>query len=116
MIIILKVALAVFMLIGGIIKVFRIPFQVEHWLNYQYPLWFLTTTGLLEIIGALGLVAGIWNRHLAIGSSILFVILMVGAIHAHLYRAHQSLLMTIPALICLIISIIIVIPEIKSRF
>ncbi len=103
------------MLIGGIIKVFRIPFQVEHWLNYQYPLWFLTITGLLEILGGLGLVAGIWNRYLAIGSSILFVILMAGAIHAHLYRAHQSILMTIPALTCLIISIIIVISEIKLR-
>lgn len=101
------------MLIGGGIKVFRVPFQVEHWLNYQYPLWFLTMTGLLEIIGAVGLAVGIWNRHAAIVSSILFIILMVGAIHAHIFRANQSLSMTIPALICLIISILIIISDAK---
>ncbi|PNB45780.1 DoxX family protein, partial [Pseudomonas sp. GW456-E7] len=46
---IMKVSLAAFMLAGGIIKVLRVPFQVEHWRHYQYPLWFLTVTGILEI-------------------------------------------------------------------
>ncbi|MET3698853.1 hypothetical protein SAMN05877753_11088 [Bacillus oleivorans] len=34
----MKVSLAAFMLIGGVIKVLRVPFQVEHWLHYRYPL------------------------------------------------------------------------------
>ncbi|MDQ0216319.1 hypothetical protein J2S13_002760 [Oikeobacillus pervagus] len=29
---------------------------------------------------------------LAIGSAVLFVILMLGAIYAHIFRAHQSIL------------------------
>lgn len=80
---IMKVSLAAFMLVGGIIKVFRVPFQVEHWRHYQYPLWFLTVTGILEIAGALAMTAGIWNRYAAFGAGVLFVVLMAGAVHAH---------------------------------
>ena len=108
---IMKVSLAAFMLVGGIIKVFRVPFQVEHWRHYQYPLWFLTVTGILEIAGALAMTAGIWNRYAAFGAGVLFVVLMAGAVDAHMVRAHQSFLMTIPAMICLIVSIMIMIRE-----
>ncbi|MED4517621.1 DoxX family protein [Bacillus subtilis] len=106
--IIMKVSLAVFMLAGGIIKVSRVPFQVEHWRHYQYPLWFLTVTGILEIAGALAMTAGIWNQYVAIGAGVLFVVLMAGAIHAHMFRARQSVIMAIPAMICLIVSIMII--------
>lgn len=30
------------MLTGGVIKVLHVPFQVEHWRHYEYPLWFLS--------------------------------------------------------------------------
>ncbi|MGQ9006533.1 DoxX family protein [Bacillus subtilis] len=106
--IIMKVSLAVFMLAGGIIKVSRVTFQVEHWRHYQYPLWFLTVTGILEIAGALAMTAGIWNRYAAIGAGVLFVVLMAGAIHAHMFRARQSVITAIPAMICLIVSIMII--------
>ncbi|WP_039075744.1 DoxX family protein [Bacillus sp. MSP13] len=108
---IMKVSLAVFMLAGGIIKVFRVPFQVEHWRHYQYPLWFLTVTGILEIAGALAMTAGIWNRLGAFGAGALFIFLMAGAVHAHMIRARQSVLMTIPAIICLVVSVMIVMRE-----
>ncbi|MGM0950849.1 MAG: DoxX family protein [Bacillota bacterium] len=108
---IMKASLAVFMFAGGIIKVFRVPFQVEHWRHYQYPLWFLTVTGILEIAGALAMTAGIWNRYAALGAGVLFIVLMTGAVHAHMFRARQSVLMTMPAMICLIASIMIIIRE-----
>jgi uncharacterized membrane protein len=106
---VMQVILAVFIFLGGVIKVLRVPFQVEHWVHYQYPLWFMSVTGVLELIGAIGLIGGIWNRYLAVGSSILLIILMLGAIHAHVIRAEQSLVTTIPATICLILSILVVI-------
>lgn len=82
----MKVSLAAFMLAGGVIKVLHVPFQVEHWRHYDYPLWFLSVTGCLEIVGALGMTAGIWNRYFAVGSGVLFCILMIGAIHAHMFE------------------------------
>jgi len=106
---VLQGILAVFLLIGGFIKILRVPFQVEHWQHYQYPLWFMSVTGALEIIGAIAMIAGLWNRHLAVGSAILFVILMLGAIHAHLFRAEQSFAMAIPASICLILLVWVII-------
>ncbi|MDQ0243181.1 hypothetical protein J2S09_000717 [Bacillus fengqiuensis] len=48
MITIMQVILAVFILVGGFIKLFRVPFQVEHWQHYQYPLWFMSVIGLIS--------------------------------------------------------------------
>ncbi|WP_078410691.1 DoxX family protein [Priestia abyssalis] len=109
MITIMQVILAVFILVGGLIKLFRIPFQVEHWRHYQYPLWFMSVIGLIEVIGAIGMIGGIWNQYLVLGSGVLFIILMMGAIHAHIFRAQQPIVMIIPAIICLILSIIVMI-------
>ncbi|MED3873166.1 DoxX family protein, partial [Priestia megaterium] len=55
MITFVQVILAIFILIGGFIKLFRIPFQVEHWRHYRYPLWFMSAIGLIELIGAIGM-------------------------------------------------------------
>ncbi|HWO96838.1 MAG TPA: DoxX family protein [Bacillus sp. (in: firmicutes)] len=113
MLIIIQVILAVFILVGGFIKLFRIPFQVEHWQHYKYPLWFMSVIGLIEVIGAIGMIGGIWNQYLAFGSGVLFVILMIGAIHAHIFRAHQPIVMIIPATICLILSMVVIIWSLK---
>ncbi|MEB2494655.1 DoxX family protein [Peribacillus frigoritolerans] len=107
--IVMQVILAVFILVGGFIKLLRIPFQVEHWQHYQYPLWFMSVIGFIELIGAIGMIGGIWNRYLAVGSGVLFVLIMIGALHAHIFRAHQSIVMIIPAMICLILSTIVII-------
>lgn len=107
--VVLQVILAVFILVGGFIKLFRIPFQVEHWQHYRYPLWFMSIIGFVEIVGAIGIVGGIWSGYLAVGSSVLLVALMLGAIHAHIFRARQSIVTIIPSTLCLILSIIIVI-------
>nr|WP_263326938.1 DoxX family protein [Neobacillus sp. Marseille-Q6967] len=110
--IVMQVILALFILVGGFIKLLRMPFQVEHWRHYQYPLWFMSVIGLIEIIGAIGMISGIWISYLTVGSSVLFVLLMLGAIHSHIFRAHQSIVMIIPATICLILSIVLIIKNI----
>ncbi|WHY58609.1 DoxX family protein [Peribacillus simplex] len=111
--IVMQVILAVCILVGGFIKLLRIPFQVEHWQHYQYPLWFMSVIGFIELIGAIGMIGGIWNRYLAVGSGVLFVLIMIGALHAHIFRAHQSIVMIIPAMICLILSIMVIIKNLK---
>lgn len=106
--IVIQVILAVFILVGGFIKLLRIPFQVEHWQHYQYPLWFMSVIGVIELMVAIGMIIGIWNRYLAVGSCVLLVLLMVGAVHAHMFRANQSIVTILPAIICLISSIILI--------
>ncbi|ACK59044.1 DoxX family protein [Bacillus cereus] len=107
--IVLQVVLAIFIVVGGFIKIFHISFQVEHWQQYQYSLWFMSIIGLVEIVGAIGIIGGIWNQYLALGANTLIAVLMVGAIHAHMFRAKQSILMAIPALLCFILSMGIII-------
>ena len=113
---IMQVILAVFILVGGFIKLFRIPFQVEHWQHYQYPLWLMSVIGIVELIGAIGMIGGIWNPYLVFVSGVLFVILMIGAIHAHIFRAHQPIKMIIPATICLILSMMVIMWNFKVFF
>ncbi|WP_147635544.1 DoxX family protein [Risungbinella massiliensis] len=105
---VLQVILSLFILVGGFIKVLHIPFQVEHWQHYQYPMWFMSVIGFIEIIGAIAMIGGIWNRYLTIGSGVLLIILMLGAIHAHIFRADQPIVTIIPAAICLILSIVLI--------
>lgn len=112
LVIILQVILAVFILVGGFIKLLRIPFQVEHWQHYQYPLWFMSVIAFIELIVAIAMIGGIWNIYLLVGSCVLCILLMVGAIHAHMFRAHQSIVTITPAMICLTLSIILIISRI----
>lgn len=116
MMIIMQAILAVFILVGGFIKLFRIPFQVEHWQYYQYPLCLMSVIGIVELIGAIGMIGGIWNPYLVFVSGVLFVILMIGAIHAHIFRAHQPIKMIIPATICLILSMMVIMWNFKVFF
>ena len=116
MMIIMQAILAVFILVGGFIKLFRIPFQVEHRQCYQYPLWLMSVIGIVELIGAIGMIGGIWNPCLVFVSGVLFVILMIGAIHAHIFRAHQPIKMIIPATICLILSMMVIMWNFKVFF
>lgn len=113
---IMQLILAVFIFAGGVIKVFRVPFQVEHWQHYQYPLWFMSVTGFLELIAGIALIAGIWNRYLAVGAAAVLIILMLGAIHAHIFRANQSVATAIPAMVCLLLSIIVIVRNLKGLF
>lgn len=107
--VVMQITLAVFILVGGFIKLFHIPFQVEHWQHYRYPLWFMSIIGFVEIVGAIGIIGGIWNQYFALGSSVLLAALMLGAIHAHIFRARQSIVTIIPSTLCLILSIMIII-------
>lgn len=113
---IMQAILAVFILTGGIIKLVRVPFQVEHWHHYQYPMWFMSVTGFLELIGGIAMLAGIKNRYMAIGAGVMIAILMLGAIHAHIFRANQSVQTIIPALACLVLATIVIIRNLKGFY
>lgn len=102
------IALALFIGLGGAIKVLRLEFQVEHWQLYGYPLWFLTMTGILEIVAMTGLLLGLRNRKLALLSSVGVGLLMTGAIYTHIFQAQQPPFTTIPAIICLLLSMLII--------
>lgn len=106
---ILQIILAAFIGLGGIIKVMRLKFQVEHWNEYQYPMWFMTVTGIMEIIAAIAIIIGFWNRYFAIIGSSVVMVFMLGAIYTHIFKVQQPLTTAIPSTICLILAIILIV-------
>lgn len=74
----------------------------------------MSVIGLIELIGAIGMIVGIWNQYLVLGSGLQFIILMIGAIQAHTFRTHQNIVTVIPATICLLLSLVVIILKLND--
>jgi len=85
----------------------RTKSMVRHWNDYRYPLWFMNVTASLELIGALGMITALWIPEILKYAAFLFTVLMLGAIHAHLFRAKHKPIMAINALFMLLLSVIL---------
>lgn len=109
LLIIAQMILVCIFLISATFKFLRKPKMVQHWNEYNYPMWFMFVIASLELIGVLGVLTAFWYQKLLIFAAVLFAILMVGAIHAHLFRAKHSPWMTANAVLMLILSITLII-------
>ena len=58
--------------------------MVEGFKHYGYPGWFRVFTGLVELISAALVIAGIWNETLAAWGGLFIVGTMIGAIFTHI--------------------------------
>lgn len=58
--------------------------MVEGFKHYGYPGWFRVFTGLIEVISAILVIAGVWNGTLAAWGSLIIGITMLGAILTHI--------------------------------
>lgn len=88
---------AVFLAAAGM-KFAAVPFEVEGFARFGYPLWFMYVVGLLQLLGAMLL----WTRGcVALGAGLLAV-LMVGAVGSHLLAGDPAL-MPLPAFVLLIL-------------
>ena len=75
--------LALVFVVSGGAKLASLPFEVEAFMRWGYPSWFMYTTGVLEVAGAIGLVI---PRLSALAGACLAG-LMLGAIATHLLHA-----------------------------
>lgn len=66
--------------------------------------WFWVVTGLVELAGALGMLAGIKHPRLATPAGLWLSALMVGAIFTHL-RADDPLANAVPAAVLLVLAL-----------
>jgi len=106
LVIVLQVIAAVmFVLAGGR----KVPATVAHddFPQYGYTPGFRRIVGGLELLGAAGLIAGIWIPLLATLSGIGLAVLMVGAVVTHI-RGHDPLVRAVvPAVLLVIVAVII---------
>jgi putative oxidoreductase len=95
---VLRGLLTVVFLVAAGMKFAAVPFEVEGFARFGYPLWFMYVIGALQLLGAVLL----WTRGcVALGAGLL-AILMIGAVGSHLL-AGDPILMPLPAFVLLIL-------------
>lgn len=104
--IIIQGLLVIDFLLSGIMKLTGNNTVVQEFTKvYNFPLGFMYTIGILEVLGALGLFIGYWKPKLATAASGGLGLIMIGAIFT-LFNAGQGLMALMP-LVVLILSIIV---------
>jgi len=104
----IQIVLAVMFTVSASMKWLQTGSMVQHWREYRYPMWFMSAIAALETAGVLAMIAGIWFPRLAVYAAALFVVLMFGAVHAHLVRARHRPVMASNAILMLALSIVII--------
>ncbi|MFE1601712.1 DoxX family protein [Methylobacterium sp. ID0610] len=82
---------AVFLLAAGM-KLTAVPFEVEGFARFGYPLWFMVVVGLGQLLGAVLL----WVRGCVAPGALLLAAIMIGAVVSHL-RAGDPVPTMLPA-------------------
>ncbi len=108
LVIVIQIILAAMFSISSFMKLKRTSSMVRHWNEYRYPMWFLTLTGLGELAGVVALLAGFRFPALLPYVGVFFFALMLGAIHAHLFRAKHRPIMAINAAAMLALSVVMI--------
>ncbi|MDB5083212.1 MAG: hypothetical protein JWN30_98 [Bacilli bacterium] len=102
---IIQIILGLLFLMAGVMK-FAAKQQVEAFQKYGYPQWFRIVTGVVEVIGAVGLIVGIWNPMLATLAGLWLGVTMLGALITHI-RLHDPVKVMITPIVLLILSVIV---------
>jgi len=106
--VIMQWILAAMFSFSAAVKFLRTESMVRHWNEYRYPMWFMFSIASLELVGVIGIVAAIWApAWLLKVASALFAALMIGAVHAHLFRAKHKPLMAINAFLMFALSAVL---------
>ena len=110
--IILQVILGLGFLMFGFMK-FGSKQMVEGFKHYGYPGWFRVFTGLVELISAALVIAGIWNETLAAWGGLFIVGTMIGAIFTHVKMKDTAKDMMMP-IILLILGLVVLLINFSS--
>lgn len=86
----------VFAASGGA-KLLALPFELEAFARWGYPVWFMYLTGVLELAGAAGLLV----RRVAWLAAACLAALMLGAIATHLVHAEWAMAVVASAIAAL---------------
>ncbi|MTT31808.1 DoxX family membrane protein [Terrilactibacillus sp. BCM23-1] len=79
---------------------------LENFDHLKLPNWFRYLTGLVQLIGALSMIVGIWIPVLAAFGGLWLLITMIVAAALH-FRVKQPLSSTVPAIVVGILSLIV---------
>ncbi|MCC3380963.1 DoxX family protein [Paenibacillus farraposensis] len=104
-VILFQFILIVMFSVSASLKFFQTPSMVRHWNQYNYPMWAMFVVAAGELIGVLIMITTIWVPGNKDYAAALFIVLMLGAIHAHLVRAKHKPIMAVNAILMLGLSV-----------
>jgi uncharacterized membrane protein YphA (DoxX/SURF4 family) len=104
---IIQVLLAVVFLGAGGSKLAGAQMQVANFQRYGYPQGFRLVTGAVEVIGAAGMIAGIFADEIAVAAGLWLAVTMVGA--AYTDARHSPPAMVAAPLLLLVLSLSVVV-------
>jgi putative oxidoreductase len=103
------------MLASGSVKFIGTDFHTAQFDQFGYPQWFLIVTGGVEVLGGLGLLAGLVIAPiLGVLGGFLIAATMIGAILTHLVRVDDPLSASVPAAVFLVAGLLVTIPRLLS--
>lgn len=105
--IVLAALLAFVFIASGVSKVVGVQWQVKGFAHYGYPQWFRVVTGLIEIVGAIGLLVGIFVHVIGGLAGVLIAITMLGAVVTHI-RVKDPVRAMSAAIVLLILALVVV--------
>ncbi len=82
---------------AGVMKLIGLPFEVNSFIGWGYPLWFMYVVGVCEVTGSIGLHFPKIARYASVG----LVVIALGAIGTHVFH-DEGLVTPIPATVTLI--------------
>lgn len=94
---ILTYILALIFLASGGAKLLSLPFEVEAFMRWGYPVGFMYFTGIIEVFGAIGLM----NKRLSSLASLCLAAFMLGAIGTHIVYG-EWLMLTVASSIAIV--------------
>lgn len=107
--IVIQILLTGMFTFSAAIKWLQTDSMVRHWHQYRYPMWLMKVIAFLELAGAAGMMAGFWLPEIRAYAAALFIVLMLGAIHAPLVRARHKPFMAVNASLMLLLSAVLIV-------
>lgn len=104
--IILQIVLGLMFLFLGITSLAGAKKALENFAHIQVPTWFRYVTGLVQLVGAIGMIIGIWVPSYAFLAGIwLGITMLVGALlHVRIKDPFKE---TAPALVIMLLALIV---------
>ncbi len=110
----MQVLLGLAFLGAGGSKLAGVDQMVDEFDRYRYPQWFRIVTGLVEVSGALGMLAGIFRPVVAPFAGLLLAATMAGALATHL-RIKDPVAKMAPPTVLLILSTAVLAAHLTGR-
>jgi putative oxidoreductase len=114
--IVLEVLLGLMFLMAGIMKIGGAKMHVENFKKWGMPQWFRVVTGLVELVGAVAMIIGIWEPSWAAWAGLWLGFTMLVGVGVHI-RIKDPAKQSIAAVVLLILSAVVVIihsPELAN--